>query len=47
MNNAEIVESIKELMAAYIKAKAEWLARLGPAFNEEAFHAWFTKQVIG
>ena len=32
---------------AYIKAKAEWLARLGPAFNEEAFHAWFTKQVIG
>ena len=38
-------EAIKELMAAYIKAKAEWLARLGTEFDEGEFHAWFTAQV--
>lgn len=37
--------AIRELMEAYDKARAEWMARLGPAFDEGEFHAWFTGQV--
>ena len=47
MSNAPAAEALKELMDAYNKARSEWLSRLGPAFDEGAFHAWFTKQVIG
>jgi hypothetical protein len=39
--------TIKEMMDRYNEAKAMWISKLGSKFDEAAFHAWFTEQVIG
>lgn len=46
MNKEHIAEAIKELMDAYNAARTEWRAKLGDDFDEAAFHAWFTEQVM-
>ena len=40
-------EAIAELMNKYNEARAMWIEKMGDKFNENEFHAWFTKQVKG
>jgi len=42
----EMTNQIAELMTKYDEYKAKWIETFGE-FDEAAFRAWFTKQVLG
>jgi len=41
-----MTNQIAELMTKYDEYKAKWIETFGE-FDEAAFRAWFTKQVLG
>jgi hypothetical protein len=47
MMSVEVVgQAIRELMIKYEEQKDVWVKKMGEKFNEDEFHAWFTKQVL-
>jgi hypothetical protein len=47
MNSVEMQmrDAMREIMNRYNEARAIWIEKKGKDFNENEFHAWFTKQV--